>query len=67
MVVILSGMVTQASEEQLENVYSPIVITPLGIIIFSRELQLWNAQLPMLKMLSGIAMFFSEWNPLNEP
>jgi hypothetical protein len=41
--VTLSGMATEVRELQSQNAPSPMVVTPLPIVTFLRELQLENA------------------------
>ena len=43
MLVTLSGIVTEVSEEQPKNAYLPMLVTLLGIVIEESKVQFENA------------------------
>jgi hypothetical protein len=59
-----SDIVTPVSKVQPLKAESPILLTLLGITIFSRDLQPLKAELPIVSAPYGISMFTKEVHPL---
>lgn len=52
--LVVEAIVTSDNDEQLLNAYSPILVTPLGIVILDNDEQKPKAPRPMLVTLFGM-------------